>query len=78
MSWSERHKLALILACFGLLLLELGLKFGDLSLKAVDLRCDEWRNETRGEQLVKPTNLFFGLMVDLIEIIDFDTQLCRE
>jgi hypothetical protein len=40
MSCSERHKLAHSLACFGLLLLEFGLKFGDLSLKTVDLRCD--------------------------------------
>ena len=37
MSCSERHKLAHSLACFGLLLLELGLKVGDFSLKAVDL-----------------------------------------
>jgi hypothetical protein len=37
MSCSERHKLAHNLACLGLLLLEFGLKFGDLSLKAVNL-----------------------------------------
>ncbi len=76
MSCSERNKLAHSLACLGLLLLEFGLKFGDFSLKAMDLRCDEWRNETRVEQLVKPTDMFFGFVIDLVELIDFAPQLC--
>ncbi len=33
----ERRKLAHSFACFGHLLLEFGLKFGDFSLKTVDL-----------------------------------------
>ena len=79
MSCSERHKLAHGLACFGLLLLELGLKFGDISLKTVDLQCQgEWINEMRFEQLLKPTNLSFGFVDIFIELIDFATQLCRE
>jgi hypothetical protein len=30
------------------------------------------------EQMVMPTNMFFGLVIDLIELIDFAPQLCRE
>ncbi len=48
MRCSERHKLAHSLAYFGLLLLEFSLKFGDLSLRAVDLRYEVSREMTRG------------------------------
>jgi hypothetical protein len=50
MSCGERHELVYSLARLGLLLLELGLKFGGLSLKTVDLQCQgEWINEMRVE-----------------------------